>query len=430
MGRVFNEAFFDIKKHPGVSLLILVQISILIFSANFFFEVIGNTINQTKEQNAEIGELRHYALTDNLVGDYEKEFLKREDALINLKKFNAALENKDEYGYVEAYQSPLLIFDEKMPETTLLGYDDNNPERSIGKVNGEVACEVKGFAVTKGFMRLNPVRNSAGEIIPDSMYDEENGNVNIILGHEYEGIYSIGDEIRAMNMGEKIVSLRVVDFLEEGASVYYRNKYLNLDRYVLTVFPSDKEIPEDYEEYHSQIVRLIMKMNGEFVTKENPDDIQAFVNEACKEAHIYPASKVESSTNAQIAITGTAIDVIIKTFEKMLVILAVFSVASTIIFASIKISRNKKYYGVLLLNGYSKKEIFAIIMVSFGIVIACANALGLFVYKLSALFTTIDSINVPATIVANLVVFLSAMVSTFFIIKETQIDKFLRGIND
>lgn len=430
MGRVFNEAIFDIKKHPALSVLIVIQIAVLVFSVNFFFEGLNTTVHETKKENAEILELKHYTLTDNLVGDYEKEFLKREDALINLKKFCQSLKEKAEYGYVEAYKDPLLLFSESIPETTLLNYENGSPQQSIGTINGEVACEVKGFIVTKEYMKYNRVRNSAGEEISEEFFEESNSGKGIILGHDYFGVYNVGDIIRVMSIDEEIMELKVMDILEEGASVYYRNQYLNLDRYVLNVFPSDKEIPENDKEYHAQIFRMLMRINGEFVTKENPDDIQAFVNEACKEAHIYPASKVEASTNAQIAITGTAIDVIIKTFEKMLVILAVFSVASTIIFVSIKISRNKKYYGVLLLNGYSKKEIFAIIMVSFGIVIACANALGLFVYKLSALFTTIDSVNVPVTIAANIVIFLSAIASTLFIIKETQIDKFLRGIND
>ena len=69
-------------------------------------------------------------------------------------------------------------------------------------------------------------------------------------------------------------------------------------------------------------------------------------------------------------------------------------------------------------------------MVSFLIIILGANAVGLFIYKSVGIFTAVDAINVPATITANLAILLSAMVSTLCIIKETQIDKFLRGIND
>ena len=421
MSRIFSEALFDIKKMGKLSVILLLQISLLLFALNFFSSFNRNEIKEANKEVEISQEMKCYNLVDNLVGDYETEFLRNDDALIRLKSFYSKLKSKKEYGYVEAHQNAMLIFSDKLPETTLLRYESGEPEKSIGTVDGQVACDVNSIVVSAEFMVQNEVKNEKGNVIQISTFD--NSRPIVVLGYEYSQIFDVGDEVRIITPLRKEQNYIVAEILEEGANVFLHGKYLNLDRYAVTVFPPTKSIPDDYDEYKSQVTQFLMLTNGQFNTTANPNEIQDFVNEACNECGIYPSSQVTGATNAQLAITGTSIEALIDVFKKLLVLVAGFSIVSSVIFISIKVSRNKKYCAVLIMNGYSKKEIFSIIVLSFALILVGANIVGLIGMKIFASLMHARTINPLITILANVIVLLVATASSFLLIKETEVEK-------
>ena len=204
-----------------------------------------------------------------------------------------------------------------------------------------------------------------------------------------------------------------------------------MDRYVVIGFPASKDVPDNYDEYVFQKRLLLTKINGVFYTKIEPNEIQDFINDKCKELEIFPASSVEYATNAQVAITGTSIAELIDVFERLLILLGGFSVLSSILFVSIKINRNKKYYAVLIINGYSKMELFMIISFSLLGVVLGADLISVIALKvIGDMFGVQRLFYATLFIISNVLVLGSAMISTFRLVKKTEVYEYLRDIND
>ena len=432
MGRIIKESIFEMRKNRGLTFLMIFQISLSIIFLNLFIAVFQEDIKKTDAEVKENDGIQTLQLRDSLVDESERAFMANEDALVRLKRMYSMLKSKREYGYAEAYNNPVLMFSDKVPQTALYMYDYGDAERSVGIIDGKTACEVKCLIVDSEFIKHNRLESIKGEEIPSELFEDNgNGNPIIIVGNEYEGVFNSGDFIHVVTPFDKGNDMEVHAVLKEGSNVLYRNQYLNLNKYVVIAMPEGKSIPTDDEDYHNQIILFLFKINGVFYTRANPNEVQSYVNEVCDALGVIPASNVSNSTNAQVTITGTSIKTLIDAFKQLLMLICIFSILSTVLFAFIKAKRNKKYYAVLLINGYTKGELFLIMAGSMLLILSVSNVVGLTVGKIvGKMLGSPNAISIDTTVLADAIILNVAVITAMIIVKKTEIWRLFKEIND
>ena len=104
---------------------------------------------------------------------------------------------------------------------------------------------------------------------------------------------------------------------------------------------------------------------------------------------------------------------------------------STILFAIIKAKRNKKYYAVLLINGYTKGELFLIMAGSMLLILSVSNVVGLTVGKIvGKMLGSPNAISIGATVLADAMILTVAVITAMIIVKKTEIWRLFKEIND
>lgn len=355
MGRLVRESLFTIKQSKAFFILLLLQYFVLFFCITFFSNLAENELSASRVNPNKVG---FYYVIDNLVGDYEEDFRANSDYLFRLKKMSSLLHNSGKYEYMEIYKNPVALFLEPIPQK-IADWSHKDSQVQIGEIWGKSACEVNGMYVS-----VNSLNYINGGMMEGSLPSECDFFNSVVVGSEFAEMVNIGDELELMAPFTDKIRMKVVGILNEGANIYFSGKYQNLDRFIVFPLMDIKDMPIDDEDETRQRILYYMKINGQFVTDASPDEIQDYVNASCAACEIYPASIVEGSSNAQNAITGESIKLLLDSLKEIMVIVGTFSLISTILFTILRVKREKKYYAILLMNGYSGIEMTEIIVLS------------------------------------------------------------------
>ncbi|MCD7835725.1 MAG: hypothetical protein LUG83_03555, partial [Lachnospiraceae bacterium] len=100
-----------------------------------------------------------------------------------------------------------------------------------------------------------------------------NNKISVILGSNYSNEYKVGDTIH-ISFVFSDSEAQIVGFLEEGTNIYYRNKYVNLDKYVIMpVFINDDY--EGNEIYNFSVNHFYsLRNSGVLASKLSVEDVQ------------------------------------------------------------------------------------------------------------------------------------------------------------
>jgi hypothetical protein len=430
MRRLLNEIIFDLKRAHKVPFLFLIQISILCISVNYVYLFHAETIRNEKENIEEDKAEGCYFLMDNLVGEYEEEYLSKPDSLFNLKRFALELENSG-MGYVEIYPNPVVVVADDIPETMLYRYEEGDANAMPFETEYGKAYEVKCVFIGENREQKNTLCKDKADVLKDFTKCSDDELPSIILGYGYIDIYKQGDIIEVISPIGGYDRFQVKGFLEKGESMMIRKKYINLDRYVLLPMPDKKAIPVSKDDYSYALAECFFRINGQFLTDKSPEEIQEYINETCNKLGIFPASSVSNAKNAEAAITGTAVETILTIFEEMLGLIVFFSVISSVIFVYLKIRNNIKYYAVLLAYGYSRLELSLLISTSCVIIQAMANVISLLItYLYSELLGMPIMLKPMILVIVNGFIFSAEIVASSIIVKKINVDTILRRLND
>ncbi|MBP5625252.1 MAG: hypothetical protein J6X36_10320 [Lachnospiraceae bacterium] len=432
MKRIIREVLFELNNHKLISIMLGVQISLFIICSEIMLFMRNTELAPVKEKIDDYGNIGCYSIFDNLVGEAETEFLSNSDACLILKEFEAELKRKKEYGYCEIYSNPLLLFSDKIPETALSQYEYGNKANDIGMVDGQIACQIKNIFLDNETVDSFIFNESAYSTVIDCLYsDELRTNINpIVLGYDYKDNYEIGETLGIITPFSDKKEYTVTGFFEKGDNILCKGRFVNLDRYVLTLFPEGKEIVDSEEENFNQIRLYLMKINGQFITTSSPTDVQNYVNSLCLELNIIPASTVSNSGNSQLTITKAAMEKIMISITDISVLTGIFSLITVLLFVTLRISSNKRYYTILYINGYSISELLLIQVISFAFILLAADIVGyLAMYAISKIGfpCRLDGIYI---FLVDLTIMVIVTFSSYIAVKRKNIADSLRGIND
>ncbi|HKM35432.1 MAG TPA: hypothetical protein VJY54_11900, partial [Lachnospiraceae bacterium] len=326
-----------------------------------FNEQLKNGINQNQNEiDYEMKEIHYYDLTDNLVGEYEKDFFRNEDALGKLKIMYAMLTQNTQFDYLEIYNNPIVLIGDGLEDKMLYRYEDGEGADYRGIVENQVYNEVKCYWISCNVQNTFQIEFEQGNIWKE---DEKNNNcIPIVLGSDYAGKYHVGDFIEGVSPINENVQFQVYGILKSGEYLIHRNRMVNLDRYVLIPLQDARSVPSDKEDERSQILLYLFKINGTLSSILQANDLQNMVQDICDTSGVFPSSTLTGASNAQSYILHDSMTNILGSFEQMLLILNLFSTGATILYILLKINKNREYYGILMLNGFSVKQVNMILL--------------------------------------------------------------------
>ena len=143
MRKVWKEIAFDVRKAPYLFVLFSIQL-IVYFGVFLSREQIANEIGKAEDMiTHRLQETQYYQLVDNLLGEYEEDFLKNKDALAKLKMMYHMLSNNSDFEYLEMYNNPIVLIGENIRDEFLYRYEEGDAAQYRGTVEGQLYNEIK-----------------------------------------------------------------------------------------------------------------------------------------------------------------------------------------------------------------------------------------------------------------------------------------------
>lgn len=426
MEKIGKEIVFDIRKNPFLFLIMAIQLTVY-FLVGFFSGQLEKEIDfQGKDIGQDRQETKYYRIIDNLVGQYEEDFFRDSDALGKLKIMYAQLINNDNFEYLEMYDNPIVLIGENIKDELLYRYEYGEGDGHRGIENGEIYNEIKCFWMSCNVGDIFDIQCQKG-----SLWKEETKNETptpIVLGSDYLGIFEVGDMIDGLSPVDEDARFQVYGILDEGEYVVHRGKVLNLDRYVLIPLQDAKNLAATKEEIGSHRILYLFKINGALRSDLPANELQDIIQEICDSSGVTPASSVVGATNMQSYILNVSLGDILALFKEMLVMLNVFSSIATLLYLSIRIDKNREYLSILVLNGFSVKQIMGILLGTLALLLLISEtiAAALF-YFIAFLIWKGAEISIAGIVVYNLAILSAAMAVSFIKLKKLDIGYYIGG---
>lgn len=402
----------------------------------FFSFSFSKIVNKQSVEFNNIYNKNFYKLSDTLYGEAETKFFSSENALEKLKTYYYELSTSKAFDYLEIYNQPIEVESFLGDITFLYGYEygayeNKNPKRILTFSDGSSAyfCNANALWCGNNFFSTFNI-NVDGKTYnkKDFTYDKNNP-IPLIMGADYKQYYQIGDTLKLllpMDYREAIV----IGFLQNDSSIWYNNKFISLDRYIILPLQNDlTSYPNNTEEHSRQIITYLMKINGTIVSETlSANDVQIYIDEICNRCGINPASLINGSTNYQIGKFRLTINEIEKIFSYIFGVLFIFTCVLLSILTWIKTKNNLKYYAILLTYRFTRNQINMIIVLEDLLFLLVPNLLSLvfgnMFYK--TISTNQNLLLVFYMIIADIIILLLGSLPSIYYLNKVDLPKNLR----
>ena len=195
-----------------------------------------------------------YTLVDDYRDDTLASFFNGGQELQNLKDYVAEMENHSDFEYLSLYSNPLgMGYNESVPESVYAYGDKSVSYYGARKLISVNALEVSGNAVRHFGFDLPETMRYAGE---------DAGELPVLLGAEYAGVYVEGDTFPLMYFGMDFMAV-VQEVLPEGMEINRRKETTILDNYIIVPFVECQELPITDAERRFQAISYSCRANGD-----------------------------------------------------------------------------------------------------------------------------------------------------------------------
>ncbi|MBQ7926122.1 MAG: ABC transporter permease [Lachnospiraceae bacterium] len=339
------------------------------------------TSDEVEKYKETFEEKQYYTIMDNFVGDNESE-LTGEESLICLKEFSDLVRNSEYFDYYMLYDQQVYIEDYKGNEKNIYGYeysaDLDKMTKKLPAADGsnKICTCVKGF-----WMGENVINDFGIQIQKGACFEQKDftltteSPISVILGSNYADEYEMGESIY-VDFIFAAREAKVIGILEEGANLYYRGKFVNLDRCVIMpIFLNDDYNGQALYRFETNHF-YTLRNSGLIATKLSMEDIQEIITEYSEKAGFatsYYVTEYDGTSKKTFSIG-------IRDIQFLLTLLSVLITAIALMLLTIfylnKIKRNKRYYAILMMNGSNKKQIYGILFCEIVLLIFFAYVLG------------------------------------------------------
>lgn len=361
-------------------------IIILLLISSFLFAVAMATIKQQEYQKREYEQIytdcQYYSLFDSLVNELEDEIYKNPITIKQLKLFNELLKKEESFTYLELYNNAVYIKEYEGPLENLNQYETGNYEQ-----NHKVEIHGVGngcYSAVKGMWIGNNVAEHFALTLSDGTFPEEQDflwddthTVKVVLGNGYRSDFQIGDTFCIdFFVGNR--QAEVIGFLEEGETILYKNRLVNLDNYLL--LPQyEMDLPStgvDSKEYHAFWFTYLMKNSGMISTHISAEQVQEIICSLCENVGLPLIYYIDEAENRQLLTFGNNINELLEISLVLSIGSILLSIVLLCVHFSLRIKDNTKYYAILCCCGYSRKKIFAMVTAELVLLIFVSVTIG------------------------------------------------------
>ena len=176
-----------------------------------------------------LNEMNYYQLSDNLIGDVEKDFISQENSEEILRNFYLRLEKMDEI-YCQIHDQPIYIDNFKGNEIFYDGYENGVDPSEYGD-----NIQIKSIQINhQSYDYYNLFEYIIGELFIENDFLYNGEYIPVFLGYDYNRYYGLGEEIES-NYLTADFTLRIIGFLEQDTSILNlkNNGEINLNRYII-----------------------------------------------------------------------------------------------------------------------------------------------------------------------------------------------------
>lgn len=387
MGFLFGEIFMGWKRDKKVFFLLLGLSAAGIFSMGIAFYLFHDTEHQVREYKEVYEDVQFYSIADNFAGAGPEE-LEAEENTEKFRKFLELLTESPYFTYFMMYAQPVYMEDYKGKESNIYGYersaDLSGATKELTGRDGKVrkSTVLKAFWMGEGVLDYFGIQAKAGRGFQegDFIFDPE-GVFPVVLGADYAEDYKVGDKIYISFVfadGEA----EVVSILEEGSNIYYRDRFWNLDHYIIMpVFENDTY--EGKKIYNFGVNHFYtLRNSGVIATKLAVQDAQEIIQDYADQAgfglkNVYYVTTYSTAAKESF---GTGINMV-QLLIDLIIIAAVIVICFFVCYCvADKIRRNRRYYAVLMLNGCEKQRIYLMVLADVLAVFVLAGVLACALY--------------------------------------------------
>ena len=250
---ILKELYLSFRKNFIINILISI---FTFFSLSLFFVLLFFTV-QTRVTADQIDNIIDNKRIFHLMEDWREfdQFYGRDDALERLKEFYYnTLINTDDFLTVNLAAHPIEInVDEfKGDETFQYLFEEGLQGGALGDSGGNHFYQIESFQVSLSGWELFPFEMEWGRgFVEDDFGIFKGGSIPVVLGHNYSGIYNIGDRFSAYYKMMDF-EFEVVGILARDQSLFNINDgYVYLDKYMIIPYQSF-ENPQNEEERRFQ----------------------------------------------------------------------------------------------------------------------------------------------------------------------------------
>lgn len=218
----------------------------------------------------------------------------------------------------------------------------------------------------------------------DFQYSFDQESIPVLLGHEYERYYQIGDEIEDRGFGK----LEVIGFLKQN-TVFQSDRTLEhihgaedtLDYYIIMPIFEIKDTPENAAQEEFMMINYFNFDSGTVVLPGDCSESQVLsaqkkINQIFRENHLNATYCVNASPAVEIFKLQSA--EYVNVLFCLMIIMVVFNIFSMGLNIFIKLEYNMKKYGIQLMNGRSIVSIIGGFAGRITLLILCAAMIGFY----------------------------------------------------
>lgn len=368
----FKYAYLGITKKVFLSFIIIIQVmvtSFMIYSALKIRNDINNNANSIL----------------NIFNDKKAYYMKvSEDFIdrINSEKFTSR-DVLEAYNAIKNIQGTHFYCREdgfSIPYFDGIEKFKDNP--SFTTIEDVKFIPVKSMWMDKNMWQKFKLNFIEGNGFREEDFEKENDKIPVILGYDYKDKYKAGDTFPYYDtQNKKIRNAEVIGILQQDSYLLYKvdyaEKFENLNNYIVTAFIDLDKLPEDklLTNYYFQVFDLFN--TSYFLFDETKSDIEieknlADINEVFEELNI--GKQNIKSVNKYLDIDKEMLQAQKHNSLIMLIMIILFlsiGIASSVLY---RIKKEKKYYGIHIMNGATLndicirvfEEIFIMFLIGFG----------------------------------------------------------------
>lgn len=249
---MIEELMISIKKSGFRFFLMTVLFTIVFFLLNFILLETENVQAADEGLRAVYDGKEYFFVCKNFDKEDDSIFYYSPDRLNDLKKVHAELINQSFFEYYLQIKQALELVEFEGNKSFIANYKEGSEDNSFDMF-GQTYFRAKAYYVSQSIIEKFALQASSGRIFEADDYIYNNDYVPVMAGHNYTGIFSVGDTFQGF-CWNKSVDFKIIGFLEENASMlsFLKGDIEYLDNYILVPGLEFKEEPANLPDEVSQ----------------------------------------------------------------------------------------------------------------------------------------------------------------------------------